>query len=257
MPVAALSWGKPRVHSVRKSNASSLGRAKAVAVPAGWWATQRFLQLTSSLPHGALEDLLYNSVLRVCWRQPIRPHIYASLESNVLEKHVQPPWCAAGCNAGVMGHRTRNQSEKEGQIPSKNATFLTLGIKSISMVQSTASSGAGVACSFLGSSSAGLGWEVPTNCYCLSEDEMDPLRTTDTWNPADTVGDDKAWRQLLAIPEAIYSHGRRTGSGFFYPTISWDTSDSLTADLLILLSQETLILYRNPLNICTTSHFNI
>lgn len=43
-----------------------------------------------------------------------------------------------------------------------------------------------------GLSSAGLGGEVPTNCHCLSENEMDPLNISDILNP-DTVRDDKAW----------------------------------------------------------------
>lgn len=101
------------------------------------------------------------------------------------------------------------------------------------------SGGTGVTWSYLGSSSTGLGWEVSTNCHCLSENEMDPLSITDTSNPVDTVRNDKAGGYLLAIPEAIYSHGRRTGLRF-YPAISWDTSDSLTADLLILLSTGTV-----------------
>lgn len=40
--------------------------------------------------------------------------------------------------AAVMGHGTRNEGKEEGQSPSKNATSLSLGINSVSIVQSTA-----------------------------------------------------------------------------------------------------------------------
>lgn len=66
------------------------------------------------------------------------PHIYAGLETNVLEKHVQHVWCAAGCSTGVMRYGTRKHGKEEEQTPSKNATFLSLGINSVSIVQSTA-----------------------------------------------------------------------------------------------------------------------
>lgn len=46
----------------------------------------------------------------------------------------------------------------------------------------------------------------------------------------------RQWVQFLAIPEAIYNHGRRTELRFLQDTISWDSSNSLTTDLLLLLS---------------------
>lgn len=46
------------------------------------------------------------SALRACRRQPIRPHTYAGLETNVLEKHVQHAWCAAGCSDGARDKET-------------------------------------------------------------------------------------------------------------------------------------------------------
>lgn len=63
--ITALNEGKPRVHYVRKSNGSSLGRVMDVAVPAGWWAgwaMQRFLQLPSSLSWGDFEAKAYFSL---------------------------------------------------------------------------------------------------------------------------------------------------------------------------------------------------
>lgn len=124
--------------------------------------------------------------------------------------------------------------KEEGRASSKNATFLSLGINSGCTVQSAADieqkwavkqefpghTRAPVLLAYAGKSS---------QTATVSENEMNPLSITDTSN-ADTVRDDKAWGQLLAIPEAIYSHGRRTWLRFFmaqHPEIV------VTASLLI------------------------